>query len=355
MTTFRVPENVHEQMGEIIARILAHHDSPSAPLVSEESGEVMQASGPSAPQPSSENEEGEKEVSEEKRKAMATPSSSIAHTIKDMMPCSVPPAPILDACYVENLHPIMKLLKGQLEDGNMEQFDHPGGQPRSWSRIRTFSDIMDADLTSAALWCESPGPHLPRSQRRVRKRLGGRLVIIRDTSLSMSAELWDTFASLICAKVIDLAKQFRMHVGYLEFNNAVTKFMLRNSTKFFTREYGTLLKQVNWSACQGSTNYELPLNVALSEFQQGAGNGIGSTAASNRHILFLTDGYPNEGNVGVSKQIELARALRISIHTLFLGKDDCPSVLDRMSLTTKGARLFAQMTKGCDIRVMTRS
>lgn len=354
MTTFRVPENVHEQIDEIIARILADHASPSAPLINEESGEVLQESGPSAP-PSSENEGGEKEVGEEQREAMATPSSSIDHTIKDMVPCSMPPAPILDACYVENLQWIMQMLKGRLEDGNRKQFDHPGGQPRSWSRIRTFSDIMDADLTSAALWCESPGPQLPRSQRRVRKRLGGRLVIIRDTSMSMSAELWDTFASLICAKVIHLAKQFRMHVGYLEFNHAVTKFMFRNSNRFFTREYGALLKQVNWSACQGSTNYELPLNVALSEFQQGAGNGIGSTAVSNRHILFLTDGYPNEGNLGVSKQIELARALRISIHTLFLGKDDCPSVLDRMSLATEGARLIAHMTMGCDIRVITRS
>eukprot|EP00746_Dinoflagellata_sp_MGD_P018032 gnl/MRDRNA2_/MRDRNA2_141733_c0_seq1.p1 gnl/MRDRNA2_/MRDRNA2_141733_c0~~gnl/MRDRNA2_/MRDRNA2_141733_c0_seq1.p1 ORF type:complete len:690 (+),score=83.52 gnl/MRDRNA2_/MRDRNA2_141733_c0_seq1:82-2151(+) len=355
MTTFRVPDNVHEQMSEIIDRILAGHAPPSAPSMNEESSEVLEEEGPPAPQPSSENEGGENEVDKERRLALAVSCSSIDHTIKDMIPCSVPPPPILDAGDVENLRSVMQILKGRLEDGNMEQFDHPGGQPRSWSRIRTFSDIMDADLTSAALWCESPGPRLPRSQRRVRRRLGGRLIIIRDTSLSMSG-LWDGFASLICAKVVDLAKQFRMHVGYLEFNNSVTKFMHQNSNKFFTREYATLLKQVHWAACTGSTNYEMPLNVALSEFQQGAGNGIGSTACSNRHILFLTDGYPNEGNVGVSKQIELARALRISIHTLFLGSDDCPSVLDRMSLSTKGARLIAQMIpKGCNIRVITRS
>merc|ERR1711943_71044 len=105
--------------------------------------------------------------------------------------------------------------------------------------------------------------------------------------------------------------------------------MLRSSSKFFNREYSTLLKQVRWAACKGSTNYEMPLNVALSEFQESAAGRI-VPVRGNRHILFLTDGHPNQGNPSVSKQIELARELRISIHTLFLGDSSCPTVLDRM-------------------------
>jgi len=70
---------------------------------------------------------------------------------------------------------------------------------------------------------------------------------------------------MVCSKVIELARLFRMHVGYVEFNDDVIKFVLDKSRMFFSREYATLLRQVSWAKSKGCTNYEGPLNVALSE------------------------------------------------------------------------------------------
>merc|ERR1712048_1176673 len=112
--------------------------------------------------------------------------------------------------------------------------------------------------------------------------------------------------SLICSKVVDLAKQIRMRVGYLEFNDEVTKFTLESSSRFFTQEYTTLQSQVRWARCRGCTNYETPLDVALAEFRKTNGK------AHNHHILFVTDGHPNRGDCFVSQQIRSARDLGVS-------------------------------------------
>jgi len=156
---------------------------------------------------------------------------------------------------------------------------------------------------------------------------------------------------MICSKVIELAKQFRMHVGYLEFNDDVLRFVLDKSRQFFSREYATLLRQVRWARSKGCTNYEVPLNVALSEFR-----GMrGMAARCNQHILFLTDGHPNRGDPSVARQLASARSLGVSIHTIFLGAKDCPEVLDTMSLLTNGARHAVKFLPGTvDLRVERR-
>ncbi|CAK0859875.1 unnamed protein product [Prorocentrum cordatum] len=228
-----------------------------------------------------------------------------------MAPCSGAVAPAHEERDVDNLRPLLRELRGKLGDGAAAQAEHPGGLPRGWAALRSFSDVLDADLGGAAVWCESPGPHLPRVQRRVRRRLGGRVAIIRDTSLSMRGP-YEIFASMICSKVIELAKQFRMHVGYLEFNDDVLRFVLDKSRQFFSREYATLLRQVRWARSKGCTNYEVPLNVALSEFR-----GMrGMAARCNQHILFLTDGHPNRGDPSVARQLASARSLGVSIRCL---------------------------------------
>ena len=50
-----------------------------------------------------------------------------------------------------------------------------------------------------------------------------------------------------------------MRVGYLEFNDAVHKFVAGDSRQFFTREYAALTKRMQLRVCTGCTNYELPL------------------------------------------------------------------------------------------------
>lgn len=271
-----------------------------------------------------------------------------------------------NATDVENLQPLLRALRGKLEKGSALQREQPGGQPRSWTALRSFSDIVDADLMSAAVWCEQPAPQLPRSLRRVCRGFGGRLAVIRDTSLSM-AGLWNAYASLLCSKVVELAKRRRMHVGYLEFNNEVATFLPGISRNFFSREYTALLNQVRRVPCQGSTNYELPLGVAISEFCRARGRNLVLAAAlasqpsasppcsRDQHILFLTDGQPNNGDRSVSRQLAAARRLGIAIHTIFLGDRDCPTILDTMSLATQGTRYVAKVAPGTlNIEVVPR-
>jgi hypothetical protein len=280
-----------------------------------------------------------------------------------MAPCSgASAAPAYEERDVENLRPLLRELKGKLGQGAAVQAEHPGGQPRGWSALRSFSDVLAADLSGAAVWCESPGPHLPRAQRRVRPRLGGKVAIIRDTSLSMRGP-YEVFASMVCSKVVELARQFRMHVGYMEFNDDVIRFVLDKSRMFFSREYATLLRQVSWAKSKGCTNYEVPLNVALAEFRRMKGKGMGPAARYNQHIIFLTDGHPNRGDPTVARQVTSARNLGVSIHTIFVGSADCPfgageecpAVLDTMSLSTGGARHIVQFSPGTlDLRAERR-
>merc|ERR1711908_208420 len=68
--------------------------------------------------------------------------------------------------------------------------------------------------------------------------------------------------------------------------------------------------------------------------------------ACNQHILFVTDGHPSSGDRTVKKQIQAAQALGVSVHTIFIGYGECPAVLDRMSVATKGARYSAQFLPG---------
>lgn len=178
------------------------------------------------------------------------------------------------------------------------------------------------------------------------------MAIIRDTSLSMHG-LWDNWASLLCAKVIELARDFRLHVGYLEFNEKVSVFR-REAQAFFSRDYEPLLERVRWAACGGCTNYEMPLNVALREFQKKGSRQMGRAQHGNQHILFLTDGHPNQGDCTVSQQIECARELGILVHTIFVGDQSCPPVLDDMSLCTSGTRHMAVMDHRCTIQVEER-
>lgn len=59
---------------------------------------------------------------------------------------------------------------------------------------------------------------------------------------------------------------------------------------------------------------------------------------TDQHILFITDGQPTSGDRQVRKELERARQLGVSVHTVFIGYRSCPSVLDRLSLNTYGSR-----------------
>jgi len=303
---------------------------------------------------------------------------------------------------VENLLPLLSKLKGHLERGNTNPVEHHGGVPRGWSRPRSLESMADADTVETFLWASDPSPNLPRTQKRMKQGAAGRVAIIRDTSMSMQG-MWNQWAALLCTSVMEMSQKQKMRVGYLEFNTRAQKFV--ENKQFFTHEYESVGQRMAVAKCEGLTNYEAPLSIALDEFEAAAGgrgdggrgdggrrrrrrtfsmknNGSGggggggggggsggshidfsgkgssgdpttpsasnvSTAlpwapnpsvSTDQHILFITDGQPTSGDRFVSKELERARQLGVSVHTVFIGYRSCPQVLDRLSKETSGSR-----------------
>lgn len=293
---------------------------------------------------------------------------------------------------VANLLPLLAKLRGHLEKGNTNPVEHVSGVPRGWSRNMSLSSMEDADIVETYFWANNPNPILPRTQKRMKKSAAGRVCIIRDTSMSMQG-MWNRWASLLCTNVMTLSKKQKMRVGYLEFNTRAQKFVDSNRKQFFTHEYDSLAHRMSVVKCEGLTNYEAPLSIALDEFeaigrQRGSSrirkhfnmnsnmprNNIGSSSNSSgidfggkgstgidttdsrmpskksdefrytkgrstdQHILFITDGQPTSGDRFVNKELERAQRLGVSIHTVFIGYRSCPKVLDRLSNLTSGSK-----------------
>jgi hypothetical protein len=87
--------------------------------------------------------------------------------------------------------------------------------------------------------------------------------------------------------------------------------------------------------CSGLTNYQKAIHDALQEFAQP---GLG---AKNKHLLFLTDGAPTQGDAELEEEQAWAKRLGVSIHTVFIGDGDYPEILDTLALATGGARFQA--------------
>eukprot|EP00937_MAST-01D_sp_MAST-1D-sp2_P001480 g1480.t1 len=249
----------------------------------------------------------------------------------------------------KNMRPLLQRLRGALERGKVSAVPHPAGLPRGWEPGRGLGGgafMADGDPVETALWCGAPSPLLPRAQRRVRQGAAGRVAVLRDTSTSMMG-LWNAWASALCANVVGMAKQQGLRVGYLEFNSGATKFVDARRA-FFTREYAALLERAAAVRCDGLTNYERPLAIALAEFgrKQPRRRPLSPDAARRRrhtdqHILFVTDGQPTSGDRALRTELAAAQAFGVAVHTVYIGYSDCPAVLDRLSEQTGGARFRA--------------
>jgi hypothetical protein len=61
----------------------------------------------------------------------------------------------------------------------------------------------------------------------------------------------------------------------------------------------------------------------------------------NKHIVFLTDGEPTQGDWLVREERRLAKSLKVAVHTLFIGTTECPEILDVLSEETGGCQFIA--------------
>ncbi len=337
--TFRVPEQVYENLDQILDEII--EEAQEAEQNMPEDGEEMQGAqgqdetGQAGEDSQEQEGGGEDEMVEQileavdaegeearKRKSMQQQSSSSQDGAGKVE--RNPPQP------VENLEYLLEKVRGRLERNQADSEVHPGGSPRTYKRMKSFEEFIDCDPVDTSIWMDSVNPNLPRAFRRKKKHMGGKVVIIRDVSQSMEGR-YARWTSSVVTKLVELVRRKRMRIGYIEFNHISRKY--QHDGRFFTRDYEKIVDQATNVSCSGVTNYQYPLRDALQELRRGN--------TRNKHILFLTDGEPTQGDWLVREERKVAKALGVSIHTLFIGTTECPEILDILSEETDGSQFIA--------------
>jgi len=200
-----------------------------------------------------------------------------------------------------------------------------GGVPKQKRPMRTLDDFFDSDPGEGSVWIEDATPNTPRVFRRTRKERGGRVAVIRDISQSMTgrSSLW---VSMVVIGLVEMAKRSKMAVGYIEFNHQSYKYT--DAGRFFTRNYEALMHKSMETQCSGFTDYQNALDDALKEFATIRGG--------RQHVIFLTDGMPTSGDKEVKLELKLAKKIGVAIHSIFIGREQCPPILKKISKETGG-------------------
>lgn len=338
--TFRIPENLYENLDNLLNEVVQEMEQ-NEEMLSEESQEQQQGT-----QGQEDSEESGQEAQErdaggdqdlvdqlleamqaqgeesDKRKSMQQQAAS---------PEGGPPqAQRAQAQHVEHLDELLDKIRGRLERNQADSEIHSGGSPRTYRRMKSFEEFMDTDPGDTAIWMNRVHPALPRAFHRKKKNVGGKVIIIRDVSQSMEGR-YARWTSSVVTRMVDMVRKKRMRIGYIEFNHVSRKYS--HDGRFFTRDYDKIIDKAANVSCSGVTNYQYPLRDALHEFRKGRG--------SNRHILFLTDGEPTQGDWLVREERKQAKAMGVSIHTLFIGTTECPEILDILSEETDGSQFLA--------------
>lgn len=224
-----------------------------------------------------------------------------------------------------NLKPLLQVLEGRIVRQVAQEEDFSGGQPRRYRSMAFPEDFWDSHPVEGCLWLEDALPGSPRVLRRTRKEKGGEIAILRDVSLSMAGRS-SRWVSMVIMGLMEIAKKGRMKVGYIEFNHNSHPYLDRG--KFFSQNYPKLSERARDCNCVGLTNYEAPLRDAIREFDL--------RGPRKRHLIFLTDGLPTEGDPEVREEISMAQKARIAIHSVFIGRSHCPPILRSVSRRTGG-------------------
>ncbi|MCZ6557374.1 MAG: AAA family ATPase [SAR324 cluster bacterium] len=334
--TFRVPENVYENLDQIIDQAIEENEQEQS---DEEQGEQMQGL----------QEQEEQAAGSEEQDAEGEGENALIQEILDSLQSETQKTESLKSVQqranggdqsskvtrsapqqVENLEFLLEKIRGRLERNPAEMEMHPGGSPRSYRRMRSFEDFLDADYVETAIWLDRLNPTLPRSYLRKKKHMGGKVIIVRDVSQSMEGR-YARWTSSVVTKLVEMVRRKRMRVGYIEFNHVSHKY--QHDGRFFTRDYDKIIDSAANVTCSGVTNYQYPLRDALEEFRKGR--------SENKHILFLTDGEPTQGDWLVREERRQAKGMGVAIHTLFIGTTECPEILDILSEETDGSRFLA--------------
>ena len=343
LTTFRIPEELHKRIEDIINDLL--RKKKLAPEESEDVEQMTQAKAEEQAEGQPRTDYTSQEATVDHRKQKLELGDMMQQTLSPNADDDGDNTELnLDRESIENIEALLKVLKGRIERNRAEKIPHRGGQPRKWRRLSTFDDLDDTDPVESSIWYDHMNPQLPRMLLRERFDRGGELAILRDISSSM-AGVYSKWASSVILRLVELAKRKRMRVGYIEFNHLSTKYQVGG--KFFVRDYDKMSHRALNLHCSGCTNYQNSLEDALLEFKR--------LGPGNQHILFLTDGVPTQGDWEVKTERELAKDLGVAIHTIFIGKNKCPRILEIISEETQGAQFQASTDRYGIIRIEERN
>jgi uncharacterized protein with von Willebrand factor type A (vWA) domain len=343
ITTFRIPEELHKRLEEIINELL--RKKKVAPEEQEDVEQMSQAQSEERTEGQPRTDYSAQEATVDHRKQQLELGDMVQQTLSPNAEDGGDNSELnLDNETIENIEVLLKVLKGRMDRNLAEKVAHPGGQPRKWRRMTNFADLLDTDPVESSIWYDHVNPQLPRVLLRERFDRGGELAILRDISSSM-AGIYSKWASSVILRLVEMARKKRMRVGYIEFNHLSTKYQVAG--KFFIRDYERMSQRALHLHCSGCTNYQNSLEDALTEFKR-----LGS---GNQHILFLTDGVPTQGDWEVKAERELAKELGVAIHTIFIGKNKCPRILEIISEETNGAQFQASTDRYGVIRIEERN
>ena len=285
LTAFRIPEELHNRIEEIIDQLLRkkkvepEEDDDSVEQLSEAQSEERSEGQPrtdyTAQETNTDHRKQELELADMVQQSLSPNADDDGENAELN----------LDNESIDNIEVLLKVLKGRIEKNLAEKVPHRGGQPRKWRRMISFDDLLDTDPVESSIWYENVTPQLPRMLLRERHDRGGELAILRDISSSM-AGIYSKWASSVILRLVEMSRKKRMRVGYIEFNHLSTKYQVDG--KFFMRDYEKMTRRALHLHCSGCTNYQNSLEDALHEFKR-LGRG-------NQHILFLTDGVPTQGD-----------------------------------------------------------
>lgn len=339
--TFRIPENLYENLENLLNEAIQEVEQ-NEELLSEQSEEQQQGaqgqeeSSESGDEAQEQDSGGDKDLVDQLMEAMQAQGEE-SEKRKSMQQQAASPEdgqPQVQRNQpqqVENLDVLLDKIRGRLERNQADSEVHPGGSPRTYRRMKTFEEFMDTDPGETAVWMNDVHPSLPRAFHRKKKNVGGKVIIIRDVSQSMEGR-YARWTSSVVTRMVDMVRKKRMRIGYIEFNHVSRKYS--HDGRFFTRDYDKLIDKAANVSCSGVTNYQYPLRDALTEFRKGRGS-------ANRHILFLTDGEPTQGDWLVREERKQAKQMGVTIHTLFIGTTECPEILDILSEETDGSQFLA--------------
>ncbi|RJP68035.1 MAG: VWA domain-containing protein [Candidatus Abyssobacteria bacterium SURF_17] len=321
MTTFRVPPEVHEKVEDLIEEAQQKKNDD----VNEE-GQPDQA-----PENSERSEEGEESTETEvqptdEQSDQVSPYRKEVHYDKIKMEGQrKDESSPLNKEKIDDLDVILKVIEGEVQRSIASKREAPGGVPKQYRSMRSLEDCFDSDPGETSVWVENAHPNTPRVFRRTRKERGGRVAVIRDISQSMTGKssLW---VSMVVIGLVEMARRSKMAVGYVEFNHQSYKYL--DDGRFFTRNYEALMHKSMETQCSGFTDYQNALDDALKEFVLVRGG--------RQHVIFLTDGMPTSGDKEVKAELKLAKKTGVAIHSIFIGREQCPPILKKISKDTGG-------------------